>query len=366
MGTPYRAEVVGSLLRPTYLLSAREAWTAGRLSIKAFKEVEDRAVDQVIAMQEGAGLDVITDGEMRRLTYFDLFLMGLKGLADRPGASVTFHGEDPEQDVSFDTPKCVVERIHATRMLTPEEFVYARGRARTPVKVTLPSPLMLFSVWSPEYSRAAYPDPFDMFADGVEILRREARELASLGCEYIQIDAPELIQMYADEKQQAYWRARGIEPERVLSEGVELVNAVADVPGVRFALHLCRGNHASKWIAEGGYEEASKDLFPRATNFDTFMLEYDDARSGGFEPLANLPDDKTAVLGLVSTKQDAVEDVAIVTSRIKEAATHVSLDQLALSTQCGFASSVAGNLIQERTQEAKLKLIADVAHQVWG
>jgi 5-methyltetrahydropteroyltriglutamate--homocysteine methyltransferase len=366
VGTPYRAEVVGSLLRPSYLLQAREAWSNGTLSDKGFKQVEDRAVDQAIALQEGAGLDVITDGEMRRLVYFDQFIMGLTGLIDAPGTDVHFHAEDPSQDVDVNPRRCVAERIGVKRMLTPEEWVYSRARARRPVKVTLPSPLMLFTLWSPEHSPAAYSDPFELFADGVEIVRQEARELASLGCEYIQIDAPELIQVLADESQHAEWRALGIEPERVFSEGVELVNAVADVPGVQFGLHLCRGNHQSQWIAEGGYERASTELFPRATNFDAFMLEYDDARSGGFEPLKSLPDDKTVVLGLVSTKRDAVEDVATITSRIDEAAKYVSRDQLALSTQCGFASSFEGNRISERTQAAKLKLIADVAHDAWG
>jgi 5-methyltetrahydropteroyltriglutamate--homocysteine methyltransferase len=362
----YRAEVVGSLLRPSYLTGAREAHARGELSAAQFKQIEDRAVDQAIALQEGAGVDVVTDGEMRRQVFFDQLIQGIEGLGEAPAAPVRFHGDQPGQDVEFQAPVCVTGKVRRRRMLTPEEFVYARARARRPVKVTLPSPLLLFALWSPAHSREAYPDPFELFADGAEIVRDEARELVELGCEYIQIDAPELCQVLGDPAQREIWSSLGIAPERVFSEGVDLINAAADVAGATVGLHMCRGNYQSRWIAQGGYEEVSEQVFPRATNYDVFLLEYDDPRSGSFEPLRKLPDDKTAVLGLISSKRDRLEEPEQITRRIEEATRYAPREQLALSTQCGFASDVSGNLISEATQGAKLRLVADVAHEAWG
>jgi 5-methyltetrahydropteroyltriglutamate--homocysteine methyltransferase len=361
----YRAESLGSLLRPHYLMEARRRWSAGEIPTSEFKRVEDRAVDQAIALQEGAGLDVVTDAEMRRIVFFDQFIRGLQGVSETPAAPVHFHASQPENDIDFQSPLSVTGKVRGRRMVTLEEFAYARAKARLPVKVTLPSPLLLFAMWSPEYSRDAYPDPFDMFADAVEVVRAEAAELAAMGCRYIQIDAPEFVQVFADENQRENWRRLGIPPERVFSEGVELVNAVADVPGVTFGLHLCRGNYQSRWIASGGYEEFARQVFPRATNYDTFLLEYDDERSGSFEPLSHLPDDKVAVLGLISTKRDELEDADEIRRRIADAGNQAGLDRLALSTQCGFASDASGNLISEARQEEKLHLVAELAHEIW-
>jgi 5-methyltetrahydropteroyltriglutamate--homocysteine methyltransferase len=250
-------------------------------------------------------------------------------------------------------------------MVTVEEFVYARARARRPVKVTFPSPIMLYQMWSKTRSVEAYPDPFELFADGAELLREEIRELAALGCRYVQIDAPELGQLVDPERLRA-WEAIGIPPQRALNEGVDILNHLAEVPGVSFGLHLCRGNFKSRWIAQGGYERLSKEIFARAGNYDMFLLEYDDERSGGFAPLADLPDDKVAVLGLVSTKRENLEDPNELLARIDEAARHFPREQLALSTQCGFASIMDGNEISEESQEGKLELVARVAHEAWG
>ncbi|MQA14300.1 MAG: methionine synthase [Pseudonocardiaceae bacterium] len=366
MRTSYRADVVGSLLRPKYLMQAREEWEAGRLSTAAFKTVEDRAVDQAIALQEAIGVDVVSDGELRRLVFFDHFIQGLDGLSATPAAAVRFHGGSELGDIDFLAPVCVTDKIRLRRMLTIEEFAYARGSARKPVKVTLPSPLIFFALWSPEHSRDAYADPFELFADAAQLVRTEARELAALGCEYIQVDAPELAQVFGDPAQRAQWESLGISADRAMTEGVDLVNSVADVPGVSFGLHLCRGNYQSRWIAEGDYTDFAAKAFGRATNYDTFLLEYDDSRSGSFEPLAKLPDDKSAVLGLVSTKHDRLEPADELVGRIEEAERYVSRERLALSTQCGFASDASGNLISDEVQEAKLRLVAEVARRVWG
>jgi 5-methyltetrahydropteroyltriglutamate--homocysteine methyltransferase len=365
MSATPRADSLGSLLRPGYLAEARQAHDAGRMTAAEFKQVEDRAVDQCIALQEGAGLDVVTDGEMRRFTFFDQFTAALDGVTHQEGEAVPFHLEPGKVDINFHSPVCVTERVRRRRMLTLEEFAYARARARKPVKVTLPSPLMFFTMWSPKHSTAAYDDPFELFADGAELVREEAQALADLGCEYIQIDAPDFGQL-VEESERQRWERLGIPVERVMSEGVDMLNAVAEVPRVRFGLHLCKGNYQSRWISAGGYEHISKQLFARATNFDAFLLEYDDERSGTFEPLRDLPDDKVVVLGLVSTKHDALEPLEELKRRVDEAAQHFPREQLALSTQCGFASVAMGNEISEDAQERKLRLVADAAHAIWG
>jgi methionine synthase II (cobalamin-independent) len=356
------------MLRPTYLKRARESFEAGELPAVEFKEIEDRAVDQVIALQEGAGLDVVSDGELRRHTFIDQLLEAVEGLTPDPQPEhipVPFYGGNEDPDVVFSVPATVTERITRKRMMTVEEFAYARARARKPVKVTLPSPLMLFLVWSPERSREAYSDPFELFGDGLRLMKEEAQELAGLGCRYIQVDAPDFGQL-VDPSQQTEWEQKGISPDRVYSEGVDLLNELADIPGVTFGLHLCKGNYDSKWIASGGYDAIASRLFKGATNYDVFLLEYDDERSGGFEPLRELPDDKVVCLGIVSSKLEQLEPVEQVVARIEEASRFFPREQLSLSTQCGFASAGPGNAISEQAQEAKLRLVAEVADRVWG
>jgi methionine synthase II (cobalamin-independent) len=250
-------------------------------------------------------------------------------------------------------------------MMTIEEFSYARGQARVPVKITMPSPLVMYGAWSPEHSRPAYSDPFELFADAAAIIRAEARELARLGCTYIQIDSPDLGTL-VDPENRALRENLGMSTERTLTEGVDIINSVADVPGVTFGLHICKGNYESKWIASGGYEYTADKVFARAANFDVFLLEYDDERSGSFEPLAMVPDDKVVVLGLVSSKVPEIEPADELIARIDEAARYVGRERLALSTQCGFSPvSIGANLISEDTQQRKLELVAEVAHQVW-
>ena len=368
MATVHRADTVGSLLRPQYLKRARERHETGELSAARYKEIEDRAVDQAIAMQEGAGLDVVSDGELRRHSFIDQLIEAVEGLTPEAADThipVPFHDESGEVKEVFKVPLSVTQKLRRRRMMTAEEYPYARARARRPVKVTLPSPLMLFLVWSPTRSRDAYSDPFELFADGLRLMREEAEELARLGCEYIQIDAPDFGQL-VDESQRAAWEQAGISMDRVFSEGADMLNELAAIPGVTFGLHLCRGNYDSDWISTGSYQVISKQLFQRATNFDVFLLEYDDERSGSFESLKDLPDDKVAVLGLVSTKFGKMEPPDQLVARIDEASRFFPRDQLALSTQCGFASAGPGNAISEDAQENKLRLVAEVADQVWG
>ncbi|HEX6467699.1 MAG TPA: cobalamin-independent methionine synthase II family protein [Streptosporangiaceae bacterium] len=368
MTTVFHADVIGSLLRPAYLVSARERYEAGQLPAAKYKEIEDRAVDEVIALQEGAGLHVVNDGELRRHSFIDQLTEAVEGLTPDPASDhvhVPFRDETGEEKSAFTVPLSATEKLRRRRMMTVEEYSYARARARRPVKVTLPSPLMLFLVWSPERSRDAYSDPFQLFADGLRLMREEAEELARLGCEYIQIDAPDFGQL-VDPAQRDAWERAGISVDRVFSEGVDILNDVADVPGVTFGLHLCKGNYDSEWISAGGYQHLSKQLFRRATNFDVFLLEYDDERSGSFEPLGDLPEDKSVVLGLVSSKFDTLETADQLEARINEAGRYFPRDRLALSTQCGFASAGPGNAISEAAQASKLHLVSEVAERVWG
>lgn len=359
----HHADVIGSLLRPHYLAQARAAVAGGKLAPHEFKRIEDRAVDQAIALQEGCGLDVVTDGELRRFSFFDHLLGDVDGFIERPGVQIDFHGVDGSW--VWQSPVSVSGKLRARRQITLEEFSYARGRASAPVKVTLVSPLFVYTAWSPEVSTAAYRDAYELFEDTAAIIRDEIRALAALGCTYVQIDAPDLGTL-VDPENRGVREAVGMPTERTLTEGIEIINSVADVPGVTFGLHLCRGNNQSMWIATGGYDFIAEAVFGGLTNFDVFLLEYDDERSGGFEPLAKVPDDKAVMLGLITNKTGDLEAVPDVVARISEAAKYVDLERLGVSTQCGFAPvSVGPNHLSEEDQERKLALVGEVAHLVW-
>jgi len=369
MAQSYRAEVIGSLLRPEFLKQARRRWEAKEVSTAEFKAIEDRAVDEMIAMQERCGLDVITDGEMRRTHFIAPLTDVISGVKPIPAFTRVWRkpheqgqrGEQRDIQVQY----AVVDKIHRIRSLTNEEFAYARGRASKPLKVTLPSPLMMTLRWSPRYSRDAYPDPFELFRDAAAIVHQEACELASLGCEYIQIDAPELGMLCDPERRKTDFADQGMDPDRLLTEGMDIVNSVAEVPGVSFALHVCRGNNKGYYVGEGGYDSIAAEVFARARNFDRFLLEYDDWRSGSFEPLGLIPRDKQVVLGLISTKRLDLEPIDEIVGRIHQAARRFPLERMGLSTQCGFGTVWEGNPIPETTQQAKLRLVAEIAHSVW-
>jgi 5-methyltetrahydropteroyltriglutamate--homocysteine methyltransferase len=367
--TLYRAEVIGSLLRPAYLKAARQQWAGDQLSTRDFKLIEDRAVDEALSLQEQTGVDVVTDGEMRRTHFIAPLTDVISGV--KPIASFTrvwkrpHEPNQPAEQTEIQVQYAVVDKIHRLRTLTSEEFTYARSRAHRPIKVTLPSPLMMGLRWSPQHSRNAYPDPFELFSDAAAIVRQETQELAGLGCEYIQIDAPELGMLCDPQRRQRDFADAGIDPGRLLSDGIDLLNSVAAVPGATFGLHLCRGNNRGYYVGEGGYEAVARQVFGRARNFAVLLLEYDDWRSGSFEQLRNVPHDKGVVLGLISTKRAELESAESVAARIEEAARYYPREQLALSTQCGFGTVWDGNPISEATEAAKLRLVASVAHQVW-
>jgi len=246
---------------------------------------------------------------------------------------------------------------------TLEEWIFLRGRTTRPAKVTMPGAEMAAAMYDDRLSRDAYPSRDDYHAHVVELLRWEVSELVRLGCRYIQLDSPQYGAL-TDPEVRELFRRHGSDPDRLIDAGIEMDNAIIDgFPGVTFGLHVCRGNSRSRFYASGGYEPLAR-IFARS-RFGRFLLEYDDQRSGGFDPLRHVPDDRVVVLGLVTTKKPQLEDAGTLHGRIEEAARFVPLDRLALSPQCGFASVAAGNLISPADQAAKLALVADVASQVW-
>ena len=359
----YRSDVVGSLLRPTGLLDARKQYEAGAMAAAAFKKIEDRTVDDAIALQTRAGLDVVSDGEMRRYAFFGHFIEAVEGFARFGGWSLTFR-DDQGGELAFRRP-VVVSRLRRRRNLCAEEFTYLRARADRPAKVTLIGASQAATYYDADVSKGAYATLDAYLADVVAIMREEVDELVRLGCTYIQVDAPHYSGL-ADPTMREQYRQRGFDPDRLLDRCIELDNAmIGNHPGVVFALHVCRGNNQSKFYASGSYDPIAAKVFQRS-HYQRFLLEYDDARSGGFEPLREVPEDRSVVLGLVTTKKGFLESKEELKQRIREAQTFMPLERLALSPQCGFASVMEGNLLSPADQEAKLRLIAETAKEVWG
>src|SRR5512134_641987 len=358
----YRSDVVGSLLRPQYLKEARKKRESGELSHADFKKIEDRAVNEAIALQIESGLDVITDGEMRRYAFYGHLIDAVEGYDKFGGWAIPFH-DDQGNEVVIKRP-VVVSKLKRIRPMCEEEFTYLRARTDHPAKVTLISAQQAAAYYDAEKSKGAYANIEAYLADVVDILRSEVEELIHIGCTYIQVDAPQYAALLDATIREGY-RKRGNDPDRLLDRCIELDNAViGNHPDVTFGIHLCRGNNQSKYYASGGYDPISS-VFSR-TKFDRFLLEYDDERSGGFEPLKSVPEDRTVVLGLVTSKKPALEKKDELKWRIEEATKYIPLERLALSTQCGFASTEEGNLLTPQDQSAKLQLVVETAKEVWG
>ena len=360
----YRAEVVGSMLRPTYLLKARDEHAAGKLSDTAFKRIEDRAVNECVAIQEQAGVSVLTDGEMRRSVFASQLVQATEGFEPVEGNTVDWFTLEGKKETSPVTV-ALVRPIRRRRHLSTEEFAYLRGRTDRPIKVTIPSPTMYAYYWVPGVSDDAYPSPGAYLEDVAHILADEVDELARLGATYIQVDAPE-FGMLLDPHQKRWFEDKGFAPEQMIRQGVDLINdMIAGHPNVTFGLHICRGNDASRYMAKGSYAALAKEIFGHIA-VDRLLLEYDDERSGDFEPLQEVPEDKVVVLGLVTTKWPRQETAEELMSRIEEASRYIPHDRLALSTQCGFASVAHGNAILPEAQREKLDLVSRVARRVWN
>jgi 5-methyltetrahydropteroyltriglutamate--homocysteine methyltransferase len=361
-GTVYRSDVVGSLLRPAYLKEARDQLAGGNLSDASFKLIEDRAVDECIDLQVRSGIEVITDGEVRRYAFYGHLIDAVEGFDKYGGWAIPFRDEKGEKLV---LPRpVVVSRLRRKRPLCAEEFTYVRARTHHPAKCTMISAQQAAAYYDKNKSSAAYSSVDAYLSDIVDILRDEAEELIRLGCTYIQIDSPQYTALLDPDLREGY-RQRGNDPDRLLDLSIEMDNAVVgDHPGITFGLHLCRGNNQSKFYAAGDYGPITRVF--RNTKFNRFLLEYDDQRSGGFEPLKQIPDDRTVVLGLVSSKHPRLENKDELKKRIDAASAFVPFERLALSPQCGFASTMEGNAITAADQEAKLRLVAETAEEVWG
>jgi len=364
-----RVEHVGSLLRPEYLLEARSAYAEARLPPAGLKAAEDRAVREVVDLQDELDLPVVGDGEMRRESFQAELAAACDGFS---GVSLdawlwgSWHSSEVgDATIARPADLAVTAPLRKRRNLAAEEFTFMRACTNRQIKVTLPSPTLFANLWSPDRSVDAYPTMDAFMADVAAIMRDEVAELVRLGCEYIQLDAPH-YPLLIDPNWRDFYESRGWPFQRWLSYGIELDNAVIDAGRpATFGFHLCRGNQLSRWLVAGGYEPIAGPIFG-GVHADRLLLEYDDERSGTFDPLRLVPDDKIIVLGLVTTKTSRVEPTAEIEARLRQAADLVGVDRLAVSPQCGFATSAAGNAITPQAQRAKLALLAGIAKDKLG
>jgi 5-methyltetrahydropteroyltriglutamate--homocysteine methyltransferase len=359
----YRAEQVGSLLRPTDLLQARAAFTAGRFSREELLAAEDLAIGEAIQKQRTAGVDVLTDGEMRRASWLTDMADAVEGFVHQ---KVMLDWKGPSGGIEASTANAVGGKLRKVRKLTAHELPMLK-QCTEAFKVTLPAPSnFIVASYKPGVTDKFYPTHADLLRDLVAIVRDEIGWLISEGVNYIQFDAP-YYSHYLDPGQRERMRQEGRDPDKELEAGIAGDNAALEgVPRdkVTLALHVCRGNSRSRWYTEGGYEAIAEKLF-QTLDVDRFLLEYDTERSGGFEPLRLVPRGKSVVLGLITTKEPRLESVDELGRRIDEAVRYVPLEHLAISPQCGFASVAAGNLLSESDQWRKLALVAETARRVW-
>jgi 5-methyltetrahydropteroyltriglutamate--homocysteine methyltransferase len=369
---PFRADHVGSLLRPPELLSAREQHQGGTLSSASLREIEDRCIRDVAKLQEEIGLQGITDGEYRRTIWHADFLRQIEGVsvkegvADGAGVARKFQSGGQEIERS-PTRFYTTGHLERSRGIETDNFKYlASVTTRTP-KLCIPSPTILHMRGGRDaVDKQAYPDMDHFYSDLAQVYREEIRALAELGCTYLQLDDPNMAYL-CDEKMRESVRRIGEDPNQLPRIYAKLINdCIADRPAnMTVCMHICRGNFRSAWAAEGGYDPVAEILF-NEFKLDGFFLEYDSPRAGSFSPLRFVPQTKKIVLGLVTTKSGEMETADQLKRRIDEAAQYVPLEQLALSPQCGFSSTVLGNNISVDAEVAKLSLVVRVASEVWG
>jgi 5-methyltetrahydropteroyltriglutamate--homocysteine methyltransferase len=359
MQNAYRADQVGSLLRPAELVDARH----NNAAADVVRGLEDRHILRILERQRALGLDVVTDGELRRSNFMSDLWDAVDGFDFGDAVGRSWSGKKVSSVTGVVNAKLVQRRG-----LTVSELPFVQQHAGAPIKMTLPSATQFPAIaFKRGITDKVYPTPSDLLWAIAEIIKAELRTLADAGIPYLQIDAPR-YSYYIDPKWRDWLRTEfQVDPDQALDEAVQVDNACFDAArraGITLAIHLCRGNNQSHWYAEGGYDAIAEKLFGEL-RVDRFLLEYDDQRSGGFEPLRFVPRDKIVVLGLISSKLAQLESADTVRRRIDEAAKIVPLDQLALSPQCGFASTMEGNLLTEDDQWAKLKLVVDTARAVW-
>jgi 5-methyltetrahydropteroyltriglutamate--homocysteine methyltransferase len=361
----HRAEHVGSLLRPPELLEARAAFAERRIPEERLRALEDLAISDALRRQREIGLDILSDGELRRGSWLTDMADAVDGFTED---RVLLEWKGPGGAAEATTARVAGAKLHKSRMLTKHETPFLVAHADGPFKITLPAPSnFMVSSYKPGVSDRVYPDRAALLDDIVAIVRDEIRWLIEAGVTYIQLDAP-YYSHYLDAGLRERTRRQGRDPDAELASAIAGDNAAcAGMPraDTTFALHVCRGNNQSRWYTEGAYDAVAEKLFG-TLDVDTFLLEYDDERSGGFEPLRLVPKGKNVVLGLITTKRAALESPDELSRRIDGAARHVPLDHLAISPQCGFASVARGNLLSADDQWRKLQLVADTARRVWG
>src|SRR5262245_47052547 len=366
MTAPYRADQVGSFLRPAALLEARGDSTTPPSRLR---ELEDKAILESLAHQRDLGFQIFTDGELRRTNFMSDFWDAVAGLDHGDAVARMWQAGGAGSAHASRVTGIVTEKLRQLRRLTAHELPFLKRHSPGAIKVTLPSATQFPAIaYKRGVSDRVYASPSEFLWDVVKILKAEVNALVDEGVSYVQIDAPR-YSYYMDPKWREWIRTEmRQDPDAALDEAVSVDNAClegARRPGVTVAIHLCRGNNRSHWYAEGGYDPIAEKLFS-TLQVDRFLLEYDDTRSGTFEPLRFVPRGKAVVLGLVSSKVPDLESPDDLRRRIQEAARHVPLDDLALSPQCGFASTMEGNLLSETDQWAKLRLVARIAREVWG
>jgi len=360
---PFRADHVGSLLRPPELLAARER------NDPNLRELEDEAIRDVVALQRDVGLRTATDGEFRRASWHMDFIYSLDGVSKAPGDLVVrFHNE--QGDIEFTPAAMQIDgKLGVSETIFGDAFEYLKScvsDGQTP-KLTIPSPSMVhYRGGRAAIDESLYPDMDEFWADLVGAYREEVRRLGELGCMYLQFDDTSLAYLN-DPEQREHVREIGGDAEHQHETYIRHINeALTGRPeGMSVTTHMCRGNFRSSWVAEGGYDFVAEALFNNL-EVDGFFMEWDDARSGGFEPLRFVPKGKVVVLGLVTTKRGELEDRDMLLRRIEEASQYVDVDQLCLSPQCGFSSTLEGNALSREQQADKLRLVVDVANEVWG
>src|SRR5512144_2679195 len=366
---PFRADHVGSLLRPKELLAAREQHATGGRSSEALREVEDRSIRDVVRMQEEIGLQSATDGEFRRTSWHMDFIYQLEGI-DKTDEKLQVHFRNAEGELDFESAALAVhDRVRLGDTIFADAFTFLRDSVSpgTTPKLTIPSPSMVhYRVGRAAINKDVYPDLEPFWDDLTDAYAEEVRRLGDLGCTYLQLDDTSLAYLN-DPRQRAMLAEQGSDAEHQHEQYIRNINAaLTNRPdGMHVTTHMCRGNYRSSWAAEGGYDFVAEALFS-SLDVDGFFLEYDDERSGGFEPLRFVPEGKQVVLGLVTTKTGKLEDKETLKRRIDEASKFVPLEQLCLSPQCGFSSTVEGNVLSVEDEMAKLRLVVETAQEVWG
>jgi len=359
---PFRADHVGSLLRPPALRQAFRDHQAGRIDDEHFALIQDRCIRDVVRLQEEEGLPVVTDGEFRRGSYWGRFVEGIGGFAVKP-AVFKFRNDDGDE-IEF-TGTYAAAKLSRDKPLALDEFVFLRAATKATPKITLPAPSTMHFYRCTDFAAsAAYGSAESLFADLTAIYRQEIADLAAAGCRYVQLDEVALA-LLCDPAIRSRIEAAGERPDRLVDLYIESLNAALAQapPELIFGVHMCRGNFKGHYLGAGGYESVAERFFT-AARVNHFLLEYDTARAGDFRPLRFVRD-KGVVLGLVSSKVAALESVAQLKRRIDEAARYIDLDRLAISPQCGFASTAAGNPVSEADERAKLKLVVDAAREIW-